>query len=137
MRKRGLAERERKEEGVVLSKSLCSPLGAQSAVGLLHCRELIVSLARYFPFLPSEKMGELLGMRKRTEEGKSGKNQVAMCLQALTACYSAPLGWIQKEVAKGSLIHQLVSHRVTVVVGGSVITPLSSFLPSFVSYRPS
>lgn len=67
----------------MLSKSLCSPLGAQSAVGLPHCRELMVSLARYFPLLFQRGEGKLVGLMeetrggKTTEEGKLDENQVS------------------------------------------------------------
>lgn len=61
MRKRGLAERERRGGGV-LSKSLCSPRGAQSAVGLPYCRELMVSPARYFPLLFQREEGRFVGL---------------------------------------------------------------------------
>lgn len=73
----------------MLSKSLCSPPGAQSAVGLPYCREPIVSLARYFPFLSQLEDGGVVGLlRKRREEGKSRKNQVAVCLETLPACFA-------------------------------------------------
>lgn len=71
MRKRGLAERG----GWVLSKSLCSPWGAQSAVGLPYCRELMVSLARYFPLLFQYEEGRVIG----PADEKSGKKVGIKC----------------------------------------------------------
>lgn len=70
MRKRGLAERERKGEEGVSSKSLCSPPGAQSAVGpALLYKEPMLSFARYFPLLSSEKSREdLTDWARKSEE---------------------------------------------------------------------
>lgn len=56
-----------------MSKSLCSPLGAQSAVGLPYCRELMVSLARYFPLLFQSEEGRVVGLvDEEREERKFG-----------------------------------------------------------------
>lgn len=121
-----------------MSKSLCSPLGAQSAVGLPYCRELMVSLARYFPLLFHSEEGRVVGLvDEEREERKFGvESSVRVppghgCL----LCHPAEIG------PAGSGTRQPRSSaglplRGAVVGGGSVITPACLFLQSSVFLGP-
>lgn len=70
----------------------------------------MVSLARYFPLLFQREEGRVVGLvdEERERKGSWGR-RLSVCPQASTACYAAPLGPAQQEVAQGSLGHQLVS----------------------------
>lgn len=76
----------------MLSKSLCSPLGAQSAVGLLYCRELIVSLARYFPFLFQREDGRVVGLAEEDRGRKVGEESSGRVPPGLDCLLCRPTG---------------------------------------------
>lgn len=115
----------------MLSKSLCSPLGAQSAVGLPYCKELMVSLARYFPLLFQCEGGRAVGLVVEERRRKVWEESSVCLPSGLDCLLHHPTG----ADPAGSGAKQLWSsaglpHRGSVVGGGSVITPVSLFLPS-------
>lgn len=110
MRKRGLANRERRgwREGVVKeplfsprSSVSCGPAQLQGADGIIG--QVFPSV---FPVRRWEEEGRLVflgGDKIKTVE------DVSFHLHVLTSCRSTLLGWTRQEVEKGSLSHQLVS----------------------------
>lgn len=77
---------------MVLSKSLCSPLGAQSAVGLPYCRELMVSLARYFPLLFQREEGKVVGLVDEERGRKVGEESSVRVPPGLDCLFRHPTG---------------------------------------------
>lgn len=108
---------------MLLSKSLCSPLGAQSAVGLPYCGELMVSLARYFPLLFQREEGRFVGLVDEERGRKVGEESSVRVPPGLDCVLRHPAG----NDPAGNGTRQPWSsvglpHRATVVDGGSVIT---------------